>query len=172
MGKKKSSKSGKVSLTDVQSILGNVRSEIDQIKAKRDELQAELAQLDQRISHVEGAGGKATAAVPAKTTAKKTTKKTTKKKMGRPAGKATKGKGTKKKVTSRKRTGPSARSLALEILEKEKSGLLLDELASKMLASGYKSKSDNFKTVLYQTLYAMKKKGEVKYDDKERLYSV
>ncbi|MDA0833724.1 MAG: hypothetical protein O2955_16675 [Planctomycetota bacterium] len=41
----------------------------------------------------------------------------------------------------------------LELLTENKKGLKLGELNEKILARGYKSKSSNFKNVLYQTLY-------------------
>lgn len=65
--------------------------------------------------------------------------------------------GTMKSVSRRIRKRPkNAKSLSkviTEILSKTKQGYQLAELADKVLATGYRSGSSNFKNVLYQALY-------------------
>lgn len=65
--------------------------------------------------------------------------------------------GTMKSVARRLRKRPkNAKPLSVvvdEILSKSKTGYPLAKLSEKVLASGYKSGSSNFKNVLYQTLY-------------------
>jgi hypothetical protein len=58
---------------------------------------------------------------------------------------------------SRRRKRPknskSLASVVTEVLARSKNGLPLSELSEKVLATGYKSGSSNFKNVLYQCLY-------------------
>lgn len=59
-------------------------------------------------------------------------------------------------VKVRRKRPKNSQSLAAvveEVLSRSKSGLPLHELSEKVLATGYKSGSSNFKNVLYQCLY-------------------
>ena len=62
---------------------------------------------------------------------------------------------------SRASNEKSAKAYAAEILAEEKKGLPLDELASRVLAAGYKSNAGDFKNVLYQSLYSSRRAGKV-----------
>ena len=60
------------------------------------------------------------------------------------------------KVTRRRKRPKNAKSLSqvvTELLSKNNTGYPLAKLSEKVLASGYKSGSSNFKNVLYQCLY-------------------
>lgn len=59
----------------------------------------------------------------------------------------------KKSRRKRPRNAASLPMVITEILSKAKNGLPLGELSDRILASGYKSSSANFKNVLYQSLY-------------------
>lgn len=61
--------------------------------------------------------------------------------------------GSKKVRRKRPRNATSLSTVIAEILSKSKNGLPLGELSERILASGYKSSSANFKNVLYQSLY-------------------
>ncbi len=50
--------------------------------------------------------------------------------------------------------------VVLGILKDNKNGFTISELQKEVLATGYKSSSANFKSVLYQCLYAMTKDGK------------
>ena len=79
--------------------------------------------------------------------------------------------GPRKSRTTRKRVknAQSLRSTVSEVLFKNKSGIALDPLSKRIMATGYKSNSGNFKNVLYQCLYNNK---EFVHDKKTGLYRV
>ena len=79
--------------------------------------------------------------------------------------------GRKKRRTTRKRVKNthSLRSTVTDVLSKNKNGIALDPLSKRILATGYKSNSSNFKNVLYQCLYNHK---EFVHDKKTGLYRV
>lgn len=53
----------------------------------------------------------------------------------------------------RPKNNQSLSAVVTDILSKSRTGYTLSELADKVLATGYKSGSSNFKNVLYQCLY-------------------
>ena len=77
----------------------------------------------------------------------------------------------KKRRTTRKRAknAQSLRSTVTEVLSRNKSGIALDPLSKRILATGYKSNSGNFKNVLYQCLY---NHDEFLHDKKTGFYRV
>ena len=79
--------------------------------------------------------------------------------------------GRKKRRTTRKRVknAQSLRSTVTEVLSRNKNGIALDPLSKRILATGYKSNSGNFKNVLYQCLY---NHDEFLHDKKTGLYRV
>lgn len=80
---------------------------------------------------------------------------------------------SKKGKRTRAKNTRSAKSYAQEILKKEPQGLPLEELANKILASGYKSNSTSFKNTLYQSLYNDRKTGKTfNYNDKTGLWTL
>ena len=68
-------------------------------------------------------------------------------------------------VRRRRRRAKNAKSLrayVLEILGRSKKGLTIAELDDRVQATGYKSKSRNFRNVLYQCLYNSDEIGQDK----------
>ncbi len=61
------------------------------------------------------------------------------------------------------------RTVMLEVLSANKKGLSLQDLTQRISETGYKSKSRNFKNVVYQCLYNTK---NVAHDDATGLYRV
>lgn len=74
----------------------------------------------------------------------------------------------KRKVRRRPRNAQPLTEVVVEILKKNKAGFSLEQLKNKILATGYKSHSDNFKNVLYQCLYNNRKK--IVRDEKSGMY--
>ena len=72
-----------------------------------------------------------------------------------------------RRVRRRARNKVPLPAVVTEILAKSKKGLSLSELREKVLATGYKSNSANFKNVLYQCLYNSKK---FIHDEKTKTY--
>lgn len=62
----------------------------------------------------------------------------------------------------RPKNAKSLRAYVLEILGRSKKGLTIAELDDKVQATGYKSKSRNFRNVLYQCLYNSDEIGQDK----------
>jgi len=60
---------------------------------------------------------------------------------------------SKKRRRRRVKNEQSLRSVVLEILKKNKKGFTLKDLEEKVLETGYKSHSANFRNVLYQCVY-------------------
>ena len=73
-----------------------------------------------------------------------------------------------RKVRRRPRNAKPLNDVVFEILKKNKAGLPLEQLKSKILATGYKSHSADFKNVVYQCLYNNRKK--IVRDEKSGLY--
>jgi hypothetical protein len=61
----------------------------------------------------------------------------------------------------------SLQSVLLEVLQKNKKGFKLTELAEKITETGYRSHSANFRNVVYQAIY---KTPEVELDEKTGCY--
>jgi hypothetical protein len=88
-----------------------------------------------------------------------------KKKRGRPA---------KAAADKPVKTGGRENSLwsyVQKVLKTHKSGMTLDKLAEAVIAQGYKTKSENFGTVLYQTLNKQVKNKDLKRDEDKYLLS-
>lgn len=62
----------------------------------------------------------------------------------------------------RPKNAKSLRAYVLEILGRSKKGLTIAELDDRVQATGYKSKSRNFRNVLYQCLYNSEEIGQDK----------
>ena len=75
--------------------------------------------------------------------------------------------GAKRKSRKRARNAKSLRKVVTEILSRNKKGVVLDALSKKVLATGYKSNSSNFKNVLYQCLYNI---DDFEHDKKSGAY--
>ncbi len=61
------------------------------------------------------------------------------------------------------------RTVVLEVLKKNKKGLVLSELTTKVIEAGYKSQSANFQNVIYQCLYYT---PEIEQDASTKRYSL
>ena len=79
------------------------------------------------------------------------------------------GRTKRRKSQKRAKNAQSLRSTVTEVLSRNKTGIALDPLSQRILATGYKSNSGNFKNVLYQCLYNNK---EFVHDKKTGLYRV
>lgn len=61
------------------------------------------------------------------------------------------------------------RPVVLQVLGKNKKGLTLNDLADKILETGYRSNSVNFKNVVYQCLYNT---SEIEHDAEKGVYKL
>ena len=121
-------KTSNMSLAELESMLKEQKVRLDSLKKKQNTLQKDLDSVNQEIATLEGKG-----------------------RRGRPPGSTS---GSTKKV--RRRRAKNAKPLkahVIEALNGIKKGLTLQQVSDKVQASGYKSKSKNFKNVLYQCLY-------------------
>lgn len=146
-----------LSLAQLKQLVDNKASELSELKAERAALQKQLDELDQRIRETEGVGTKKKSVGKKKAKGGTATKKTAAKKTG--AKKKKKVAIRKKKKGTRQNQG-SAKDFAASVLKNEPEGLPLDELAQRILESGYKTTSSNFKNTLYQSLYNDRKAGK------------
>ena len=127
-------KASNLSLAELESLLKEQKSRLDSLKKKQAQLEKELDGVNAEIAALEGKGSR-------------------KGKRGRPAG------STSKKKTVRRRRAKNAKPLkeyVKDVLASNKKGLTLQQVMDKVEAAGYKSKSKNFKNVLYQCLYHTK----------------
>ncbi|MBD3674109.1 MAG: hypothetical protein HUJ26_11360 [Planctomycetaceae bacterium] len=122
-----------ISLAELQALLDEQKNRLADLKKKQTELQKELDEVNQEISVLEGEG-----------------KGKRKGRRGRPAGSG----GKKKKVRRRRaKNSKPLKAFVTEVLTDNKKGLTLQQVMDKVQKAGYKSKSKNFKNVLYQCLY-------------------
>lgn len=150
--KKRVKKPSDLSLAQLQQLVDNKASELSELKAERAALQKQLDELDRQIQETEGVAGKKKSVAKKKATGGTAPKKKT---VGRKKKKVA----IRKKKAGRKNKG-SAKDFAAQVLAKESDGLPLDELAQRILDSGYKTSSTNFKNTLYQSLYNDRKAGK------------
>ncbi len=161
--KKRVPKPSDLSLAQLKELMDEKSSELSELRSQRAELQRQLNDLDQQIREAEGGRRKK------KSVAKKTAR------GGMPAASA----GRKKKKVSKKKKGTraknvkSAKQYAIDILKNEPRGLTLNDLADRILESGYKTKSKNFKSPLYQSLYNDRKSGKnFNFNEKTGLWTL
>ena len=112
-----------LSVADLQRMLERKQSRLAALLKKRQSLQKTLATVEKQIAALEGSKSRS---------------------------------GTQKRRRKPGRRVKNARPLHVvvtEILSKTKAGLKVADLAEKVAATGYKSKSANFKNVVHQTLY-------------------
>lgn len=138
-----------LSVAELERMLDDRRAELAKLTDRRDKLASDLAECDARISELTGAsrGGSGGAAKVARRR---------KPKRGR----------------GRFRNQPSLKSIIVEILQKSKKPMSLDDILEKVKATGYQSSSENFRQVAYLNLFNMKKNGEVEHDSETKLYRV
>ena len=134
-----------LSLAELESLLKEQKGRLDDLKKKQSSLQKELDEVTQEISALEGKG---------------------KGRRGRPAG------STNKKKKVRRRRAKNAKPLkayVTDVLSSSKKGMSLDEVKTAVTEAGYKSKSKNFKSVIYQCLYHTK---DFVHDKKKGTYTL
>ncbi len=125
-----------LTVAQLEKLLLAKKSKLEDLVVKRDKLRQELSSLDEQIQSLGGGESPAPADEEGP------------RRRGRPKGSKNKG-----------RRGPrvkgqkSLKTLVAEELQKAKKGLTIDELIAAVQASGYKSKADKFKNVMYQCLF-------------------
>jgi chromosome segregation ATPase len=111
-----------LSVADLQRLLDDRKSQLNDLHKQRDKLYSDLANVEQRINSLRGRG-------------------------------KVYGAGRGRKAAKRPKNSKSLRDVVTELLTKNKKGFTLAKLMEKVLKSGYKSNSSDFKNVLYQCLY-------------------
>ena len=112
-----------MSVVALEKALSTKKARLDKLLAQRIQLQKQLDGVERKIRDVGGDG------------AVEETKRSRRVRKLRPRNKQ-----------------PLA-AYVREILGRTKKGLTIDEVHAKVLDSGYKTKSENFKNVIYQCLY-------------------
>jgi hypothetical protein len=126
-------------------MLEDRRAELTQLTNRREELASELAECDARIGQLQGERSSA-----------KRGRKTTRRRI--PGG-------------GRIRGQQSLKKLILDVLQKSKKPLSVDDIVERVQANGYRSNSDDFRKVAYLDLFHLKKDGEIEHDSSSKLYS-
>lgn len=152
-------RSDSYSVSDLEKMLEATRAELSSLESRRKQLEAELAEVDSRITTLNGTG--------APSAPKRATKKRTKKVAKRAKAASTGGGGGK-----RPKNQESLRKVIMGILPKGGKGVSLDEVMSSVLATGYRSNATDFRQVVYLNLYNLARKDEIKYNSDAKLYSL
>lgn len=129
-----------VSLSDLQAEVSRRASQVDALVAERDELFERVEELDEQIRMLSSIAGSSAPGSRGRSA-----------KRGRPAGSG-KRKASGRKTTGRKRPKNDA-SLA-EAMAKMLKGKTMGvtEIATNVQKAGYKTNSENFRTIVNQTL--------------------
>jgi len=133
-----------LSVPELERMLDARRGELAKLTSRREQLAAELADCDLRIAELSGGSAASSGA---------------KRVARRP-----------KPKRGRIRNQPSLKAVIVDILQKSKKPLSLDDIIEKVQATGYRSTSENFRQVAYLNLFNMKKNGEVEHDSETKLY--
>jgi hypothetical protein len=131
-----------LSVAELEKLLSGKKSQLEILLRRRAHLAAELSDIEQKISSVEGR--RSNGSVPA-----------------RRAGAG------KRRRMLRPKNDRSLKEVVVELLTENRKGLGLDELSKKVLETGYKTSSTNFKNTLYQCLYNAE---NIALDKKNGLY--
>jgi hypothetical protein len=113
-----------MSVAELERLLDSKKDRLETLQRKRDLLERQLHSVVEKINSMEGKRGNSVAAA-----------------KGR------------KGATTRPKNDRSLKEVVTEILTQNKKGCGLDELSKKVLETGYKTSSTNFKNTLYQCLY-------------------
>ncbi|MBA3314501.1 MAG: DUF4777 domain-containing protein [Planctomycetota bacterium] len=135
-----------LSVAELEQMLDHRRAELTALTTRRVKLASELAECDARIGQLEGT----------RSGARKGGKVALRKKPGGGRG----------------RKQPALKKIIVEVLQKSKKPLSVDEIVDRVQATGYKSSSDEFRKVAYLNLFHLKKDGEIEHDPSTKLYSV
>jgi hypothetical protein len=134
-----------ISVAELERILDQRKSLVQELGKRRDALHKELAEIQEQLSGIVGASvavnGKAKVAGA---------------RRGRPPGSGKKGPGRprgSKNRGARPKNERSLRDVISDLLSKSKKGLTLEELVPKVVEAGYKSNSKNFENMIYQNIY-------------------
>ena len=125
-----------LTVAQLEKLLLAKKSKLEDLVVKRDKLRQELSSLDEQIQSLGGGESPAPAGEEGP------------RRRGRPKGSKNKG-----RRGPRVRGQKSLKMWVSEELQKAKKGLTIDELIAAVQASGYKSKADKFKNVMYQCLF-------------------
>ena len=126
-----------LSVAELEQLLTEKKSELGTLQKERERLQKQLVEVDQKIASLTG------------------------KKRRVAAG------GKRKRVVRRPKNVKPLHETVVDVLSPYKKGLALGELHDKIIESGYKTRSSNFKNVLYQCLY---KSADIAYDASTKKY--
>lgn len=138
-------KTSNMSLAELESMLKEQKSRLDNLKKKQNALQKDLDSVNQEIAVLEGKGAR----------------------RGRPSGST--GGSTKRVRRRRAKNAKPLKAYVIDVLNSNKKGLTLQQVSDKVQAAGYKSKSKSFKNVLYQCLYHNK---EFMHDSEAGIYKL
>ncbi len=130
-----------INVADLERILDERKSLVQELGRRRDALHLELAEIQEQLQGIVGT----------EVTVKKTGAK-----RGRPPGTGKRGPGRprgSKNRGARPKNERSLRDVISELLGKSKKGLTLEELTPKIVEAGYKSNSSNFSNMIYQNIY-------------------
>lgn len=119
---------GKYTICELQQMLEERQTALQELTRQRIEKLNELKQIDAQIEEL---SGEAVSDIVSNVTIPKPDK------------------STRKKSTGRK----TSIDYAKEVLKKHPDGLLLDDLAVAVVKAGYETKSEKFSNTLYQSLY-------------------
>lgn len=129
-----------LSVNELEKLLENKKSLLDNLAKKRERLQRDLDAVELEITALEGGRGTRGAAAARRT-----------------------------RMVRRPKNEKSLHATVLEILGKSKKGFALSPLCEKVLETGYKTNSTNFKNVLYQCLYNSK---HIEHDETSGHYKI
>lgn len=146
-------KTAVLTVAELEQLLDSRRSELATLKEKREALANQIADLDEQIAAATGTGGgrKKVKRVKRKKSAKRAAKKAVRK---------TARKVKKTRPTTRRKRAKNSAPLSTfveQALAGNKKGLTVQQIVDAVKKAGYKSKSANFNTVVYQQLYHSKK---------------
>lgn len=133
-----------LSVTDLEQMLQQKMSQLEILIERRKKLQEQVAGLDAEIQSVAGISGRASAPKI--------------KLVAKP-----------KRMRRRSKNKISLSSVVREVLGKNKKGLTSAELEEAVLATGYKSSSKNFRSMIYQCLG---KAEDIALDSETKRYKI
>lgn len=128
-----------LTLLDLERLLSGKKNELEQLLKKREQLEKQLTEVVEKIRGIEG------------------------KKNGSEVG------GVGRRIAFRLQNDRTLKEVVTGLLTENPKGLGLDDLSKKVLASGYKTTSTNFKNTLYQCLYNHER---IVLDKKNGLYQL
>lgn len=122
-----------LTVAQLERMLNTKRSMLDSLQKKRSKLEKQLEVIDRRISAIGGS-------------ARDSEERSTKGKLNAKV---------KARVKGRKRpkNEKTLQQVVIDVLQQNKKGLVLADLAKEVLATGYKSGSAHFPNTVYQCLY-------------------